>query len=492
MDQNTLYRDIAGRCGGDIYLGVVGPVRTGKSTVIKRFMELLVLPNMDDAPARERAVDELPQSGAGRTIMTTQPKFVPNEAVEVRLRDSASARVRLVDCVGYLIPGVLGLSEGEAARMVRTPWYDHDIPFEEAAEVGTRRVIRDHATIGMVITTDGSVVDMPRSAYEEAEERVVRELKALGKPFIVALNSENPAAPETLRLRDALAARYAVPVKAVNVQEMNLDDLNGLLESLLFEFPLREIRVSVPSWLTALADDHWLGKSVMDSVSGAAEEMRRVRDHELLRQALEDNEYVEDVIPVRINLNDGTLEYRLTLREGLFYRVLGEASGQAIDGEEHLFELMKELVAAKREYDRVAEALDSARRTGYGMVMPAMAEMELRPPELVKQGAHYGVRVKASAPSLHLIRVDIQTEVNPIVGTESQSQDLVNYLKSQYETNREGIWDTEIFGKTLNDLVREGMNGKLLSMPEDVRAKLKESLEKIINEGSGGMVCILL
>ena len=492
MDQNTLYRDIAGRCGGDIYLGVVGPVRTGKSTLIKRFMELLVLPNMTDAPARERAVDELPQSGAGRTIMTTQPKFVPNEAVEVRLRELASARVRLVDCVGYLIPGVLGLNEGDQSRMVRTPWFEHDIPFEEAAEVGTRRVIRDHATIGMVVTTDGTVVEMPRSAYEEAEERVVRELKALGKPFIVVLNSTAPAAPECRRLRDGLASRYGVPVHALDVQQMRLEDVNGLLESLLFEFPIREVRVAAPSWLTALAEDHWLGRSIMDSVTGAAAQMRRVRDHERLRAALEENEYVEDVGLSRVNLNDGTLEYRLALRDGLFYRVLGEASGQEIDGEEHLFELMKSLVAAKREYDRVAGALTDARSGGYGMVMPALAEMELRPPELVKQGAHYGVRVRASAPSLHVIRADIQTEVNPIVGSESQSRELIAALQREYDADRARIWDTEIFGKTLNDLVREGMNGKLLRMPEEARGKLREALEKIINEGSGGMICILL
>ncbi len=279
MDQNTLYRDIAGRCGGDIYVGVVGPVRTGKSTFIKRFMELLVLPSIADADARDRTVDELPQSGAGRTIMTTQPRFVPDEAVEVRLRDGASARVRLVDCVGYLIPGVLGLSEGDEARMVRTPWFDHDIPFEEAAELGTRRVIRDHATLGVVVTTDGSVVAMPRSAYEAAEERVIRELKALGKPFIIVLNVKSPAAPEALRLRDALAEQHGVPVLAVNAQQMGAEDLNALLESLLLEFPIREVRVQTPAWLTALAEDHWLGRSVLDSVRGAAAQMVRVRDH---------------------------------------------------------------------------------------------------------------------------------------------------------------------------------------------------------------------
>ena len=492
MDQNTLYRDIAGRCDGDIYLGVVGPVRSGKSTFIKRFMELLVLPNMKDEHNRERTVDELPQSGAGRTIMTTQPKFVPNEAVEVRLRDSATARVRLVDCVGYLIPGVLGLNEGEESRMVRTPWYDHDIPFEEAAEVGTRRVIREHSTIGVVVTTDGSVVDMPRSAYVESEERVIRELKALGKPFVIVLNAREPASPDTQRLRDALVTQHGVPVHALDVLGMQLEDVNELLESLLFEFPLREIRVQAPSWLTSLADDHWLGQSVMASVNQAVEGMHRVQDHEKLKQALAENEYSEEVAPVRINLNDGTLEYRLIPRDGLFYKVLGEASGQEIDGEEHLFELMKELVAAKREYDRVSEALESVRRTGYGMVAPAMSELELKEPEIVKQGSHFGVRLRASAPSLHMIRVDIQTEVNPIVGTEKQSEELVRHLQSEFESNRAGIWETEIFGKSLNDLVREGMSSKLTRMPEDVRGKIQESLQRIINEGNGGMICILL
>ena len=491
MDQNSLYRDIAGRCDGDIYIGVVGPVRTGKSTFIKRFMELLVLPNIADADARDRTVDELPQSGAGRTIMTTQPRFVPNEAVQVRLRDEATARVRLVDCVGYLIPGVLGLSEGDEARMVRTPWFDHDIPFEEAAELGTRRVIREHATIGMVVTTDGSVVDMPRSAYEAAEARVVQELKALGKPFIVVLNAKSPASPDVLRLRDALAEQYGVPVRAVNAREMGLEELNGLLESLLYEFPLREVRVQTPAWLTALPDDHWLSRSVMDSVCGAAGSMRCVRDHERLKRALDENEYAEDALPIRISLNDGTLDYRLSLKDGLFYRVLGEACGETIDGEAHLFELMKQLVSARRAYDRVAGALQSVRENGYGVVTPTMDELQLQMPEIVKQGAHYGVRLKAAAPSLHMIRADIQTEVNPFVGSESQSGELAKSLREKLEAG-EDIWDTEIFGKTLSDLVREGVSGKLNRLPEEARQKLREALEKVINEGSGGMICIML
>ena len=492
MDQTTLYRDIAGRCDGDVYLGVVGPVRTGKSTFIKRFMELLVLPNIDGEHRRERAVDELPQSGAGRTIMTTQPKFVPNEAVSVRLRDEATVRVRLVDCVGYLIPGVLGLNEGEEARMVRTPWFDHDIPFEEAAEIGTRKVIQEHSTIGAVITTDGSIVEMPRSAYAEAEERVISELKALGKPFVVVLNSINPDSPDTSRLRDALTGKYGVPVMAMDVMNMRIEDVNALLENVLFEFPLSELRISAPSWLTSLPEDHWLGKTVFSAVREAAEDMGRVRDHGLLRSALNECEYVEDMALVEISLNDGTAEYRMTMKDGLFYKVLGEACGEPIEGEEYLFSLMGELVKAKREYDRVADALEAVRTTGYGMVAPAMDELTLREPEIVKQGAHFGVRLKASAPSLHFIRVDIQTEVSPIVGTEKQSEELVQYLLSEFENNKAGIWSTEIFGKSLDDLVREGLSNKLTRMPEDVRMKIQESLQKIINEGSGGMICILL
>ncbi len=492
MEQSTLYRDIAGRCEGDIYIGVVGPVRTGKSTFIKRFMELLVLPNLAGEHRRERAVDELPQSGAGRTIMTTQPRFVPEEAAEVRLHDEATFRVRLVDCVGYLIRGALGVSEGEQARMVRTPWFEHDIPFEEAAEIGTRKVICEHSTVGVVVTTDGSVTDIPRGEYVEAEERVVHELSALGKPFVIVLNTSSPESQEVVRLQESMKEKYGVPVVALDVQNMQLADVNDLLERLLFEFPLTEIRINAPSWLTALDEDHWLGGEVLAAVRSAAEGMSRVRDHSVLREALAALECAEEAAVSEIRLNEGAVDYRLTLKDGLFYRILGEACGQEIEGEEHLFELMGELVSAKREYDRVAEALESVRRTGYGLVSPSMQELTLEEPELVRQGSRFGVRLKASAPSLHMIRVDIQTEVSPIVGTEKQSEELVRYLLSEFENNKADIWSTEIFGKSLNDLVREGLSTKLMRMPEDVRAKIQESLQKIINEGTGGMICILL
>ena len=492
MDQNLLYSDIAGRCDGDIYIGVVGPVRTGKSSFIKRFMELMVLPNMEDEHERARALDELPQSGAGKTVMTNQPKFVPNEAVRLKLKDASNARVRLVDCVGYLIPGALGTSEDDAARMVRTPWYDHDIPFEEAAEIGTRKVIDEHSTIGVVVTTDGSIVELPRSAYEEAEERCVSELRALGKPFIVVLNSTQPKEASTRALEGRLQEKYGVPVRSTDIQNMGEEDVGELMESLLFEFPLREIRIGAPAWLTSLDGEHWLGKAVLDSIRAAAGNMRKVRDHAALPAAFGENEYAEDVTLHNIELNRGEVDYRLNVKDGLFYKILGEASGQEIEDEEHLFELMKTRVRESRAYEKVAGALESVRSTGYGVVLPAIDELELSEPELAREGAHYGVKLCASAPSLHMIRVDLKANVSPIVGTEKQSKELVERLQEEYRSDPSGVWATEVFGKPLRDLVCDEMGAKLSRLPDDARAKLRESMGKIINEGTGGMICILL
>ena len=492
MDHNAIYRDIAGRCDGDIYIGVVGPVRTGKSSFIKRFMELMVLPGMEDAHNRERSRDELPQSGAGKTVMTTQPKFVPNEAAQLELKDASVARVRLVDCVGYMVPGALGASEEEAERMVRTPWFDHDIPFGEAAEIGTRKVIADHSTIGIVVTTDGSIVDLPRSAYEEAEERAVNELKALGKPFIVVLNSTHPKDGETGRLADRLHEKYAVPVHAADIHSLREEDIGKLLESLLFEFPLRELKISAPSWLTGLDGEHWLGKAVLDAIRAAAGKIRKLRDHSEIAETFARNEYAEDAILHSIALNEGRADYRLSMKDGLFYKILGEASGQEIEGEEHLFELMKALVADSRAYRKISGALEGVKNTGYGVVLPEMEEMELSEPELSRDGGHYGVRLQANAPSLHMIRVDLKTHVNPIVGTEKQSRELVERLQAEYKNDPSGVWATEVFGKPLKDLVRDEMGMKLARLPDDVRLKLRQSMGKIINEGSGGMICILL
>jgi len=492
MNQNSIYRDIAGRCGGDIYIGVVGPVRTGKSSFIKRFMELMVLPNMDDENERARAVDELPQSASGRTIMTNQPRFVPSEAIEIPLKDSASARVRLVDCVGYLIPGALGTSEGDEARMLQTPWSEQEIPFEQAAEIGTQKVISEHSTIGVVVTTDGSIGEIEREAYEDAEARVVSELKALGKPFVLILNSTHPEAAQTRQLREKLHGKYNVPVHNMDVQHMDEEDAARLMESLLFEFPLQELFISAPSWLTSLDGGHWLGKSILESIRSAAGDMRRMHDHARMKEVLSENENAEDVLLNAIALNRGRVDYRLNPKDGLFYKILGEASGREIEGEEHMFELMKQLVSASREYAKIAEAVESVQRTGYGVVLPTVEEMALDEPELIKQGAHYGVKLSASAPSMHLVRVDLKTDVRPIVGTEKQSQELAEHLVGEYRSDPAGVWNTEVFGKPLRELVRDEMGAKLVRLNDDARIKLGQSLGKIINEGNGGMICILL
>ena len=492
MAEQNIYQDIATRTDGNIYIGVVGPVRTGKSTFIKRFMELLVLPNIAGEHQRQRAMDALPVSGAGRTIMTTQPKFVPDEAIEVRLRDQAALSVRLVDCVGYLVEGVLGTQEDEAARMVRTPWFDHDIPFEEAAELGTRRVISEHSTLGLVVTTDGTVAGLPRSAYTGAEERVVRELKALGKPFIVLLNSREPESAQARRLQEALTAQYEVPVRLLSVEAMTLEDIRDILEAVLFEFPVSEVWLETPAWLAALGPDHWLNAEAEAGLREAAGRMRRVRDHGAVAEAFAGKEHFAGVTTRQIRLSEGAVDCALTPSPGLFYQILSEESGQTVTGEEHLMTLMCALVKAKREYDRVAEALAAARETGYGLVMPQESEMTLEKPEIVQAGSRFGVRLRASAPSLHLFRVDTQTEVSPVVGAEKQSRELADYLMSEFENNPESIWTTNMFGKSLGELVREGLAAKLTRMPAQAQPKMREALGKIINEGSGGMICILL
>ena len=489
---DTLYRDIARRTQGDIYIGVVGPVRTGKSTFIKRFMELMVLPHIEDENQRQRAFDELPVSGAGRTVMTTQPKFVPNEAALIHLRDQASFRVRLVDCVGYLVTGALGTQENETARMVRTPWFDHDIPFEQAAEIGTRRVIDEHSTLGLVVTTDGTITDLPRSAYVAAEERAVRELKALGQPFVILLNSAQPDSDAALSLQKALSEKYETPVRLMSVEKMTEEDVRGVLESMLFEFPLTEVWVETPDWVGALPEGHWLKKALREQVAQAGEHMRRVRDYGAVTEAFAQSEFFKAPSPSEIRLSEGAVSFRAQPADGLFYRVLSEESGQKVEDEEHLMTLMTELAGAKREYDRVASALESVKTTGYGLVAPTMEELTLAEPELTRQGGHYGVKLRASAPSLHMIRVDIATEVNPIIGSEKESEEMVKYLLSQFEADPQKLWSTEIFGKSLHDLVLEGLAGKLMRMPEDAQNKTRETLSRIINEGSGGMICILL
>lgn len=488
----NIYRDIAERTDGDVYIGVVGPVRSGKSTMISRFMEQLVLPALPESPRKSRIADELPQAGSGRTIMTTQPKFVPGEAVSVTLSENTPVRIRLVDSVGYLVRGALGVEDENGARMVNTPWLEDAIPFEQAAEIGTRKVMTDHATIGLVVTTDGSITDLPRSAYVEAEERVIGELKALGKPFVILLNSASPRSAEALTLRDALEDKYALPVMLMNVKEMDVEDIKRMLESVLLEFPLREVRLSVPAWLNALDMNHWLIQHVLDGVRSVSSKPRVMREANVFEELFDGSPYADAVRSDRTYPGEGRVDCTLPLKDGLFNRVLGEECGTEILGDAHLLSLMKELVHAKAEFDQIADALSSVRSTGYGLVAPTMKELTLKEPEIVKQGSQFGVRLKAQAPSLHLIRVDIETEVTPVVGTEQQSEDLVRQLNEEFETDPGKVWSTSFFGKSLDAMVQEGLNNKLLRMPGDAREKVQETLTRMINEGDGGMICILL
>ena len=488
----NLYRDIAERTDGDVYIGVVGPVRTGKSTFITRFMEQMVLPRLTDGPKKTRIADELPQSGSGRTIMTTQPKFVPGEAVTVSLGENTPVRVRLVDSVGYLVRGALGVSDEDGARMVNTPWFDHAIPFDQAAEIGTRKVIADHATIGMVVTTDGSIADLPRSAYVDAEERAISELKALGKPFVIILNSATPRNVETLTLRDSLEDRYAVPVMLLNVKEMQVADIQRVLESVLLEFPMREVRLSVPAWLAALDTDHWLVQHVLEGVRQSGVRPRVMREDDVFEAAFAVSEYTEAVHRESAALGQGSITFSLPMKDGLFNRVLGEECGTEIRGDAHLLSLMKELVSAKTEYDRIAEALSAVQATGYGVVSPSMAEVMLEEPEIVRQGSQYGVKLKATAPSLHLIRVDVETAVSPVVGSEEQAEAFARQLQADFEQNPQKAWETSFFGRSLDAMIREGLYGKVLQMPHDAQEKVRETLARMVNEGDAGMICILL
>ncbi len=491
MEKFDLFRDIAERTGGDIYIGVVGPVRTGKSTFIKRFMETMVLPNIIDPYEKERAKDELPQSAAGKTIMTTEPKFIPNEAVEINVKDNINVRVRMVDCVGYTVDGALGYEEQEGPRMVLTPWFDHEIPFQEAAEVGTRKVIAEHSTIGLVITTDGSVTDLAREKYIPSEERVINELKELEKPFLVILNTSHPSNKETRELVAKLENEYDVPVIPVDCAQLSQDDIYAILQEVLYEFPVKEVNISLPKWVEELESEHWLREKFDGAVQEVVQYVRRLRDIDRAIDDLSGYDFIADVILHDMDLGNGIAVIEITSRTDLFYQVLEELTGFTISGEHHLLRLMQDLSVAKREYDKMACALEQVRQTGYGIVAPQLDEMVLEEPEIIRNGNRFGVRLKASAPSLHIIRTDVQAEISPIIGSEKQSEELIQYLMREFEGEPEKIWRTNLFGKSLNSLVREGIQNKLSSMPENSQMKLRDTLQKIVNDGSGGLICII-
>jgi stage IV sporulation protein A len=492
VEKFDIFKDIAERTGGDIYMGVVGPVRTGKSTFIKRFMELLVLPNIKDPYAREQAKDELPQAGTGRMIMTTEPKFIPAEAVEITLKDSLKMRVRLVDCVGFSVPGAVGYEEQGGPRMVMTPWFEYEIPFEEAAEIGTRKVISEHSTMGLVVTTDGSITDIARDAYVDAEERVIRELKELGKPFVIVLNSVRPLEKEAQELSERLSAKYDVPVIPVDAAQMTVDDVQTLMEQVLYEFPVKEVNINLPAWVEELEPKHWLRVKFEEGVAEAVQGVRRLRDVDGAIEKLSGFDFVSDVSLRNMDMGTGVATVDLRAKGELFYQVLEEMSAYSLKNEADLVKAMKELAFAKKEYDVIAEALKDVRETGYGMVSPRLQDMIFEEPEMIKQGNHFGVKLKASAPSLHFIRADVETEVTPIIGTEKQGEEMVKFLLREFEGDPKKIWQSDMFGKSMHDLVREGIQNKLFQMPENAQQKLQETIQRIVNEGSGGLLCIII
>ncbi|ABS21554.1 stage IV sporulation protein A [Bacillus cytotoxicus] len=492
MEKVDIFKDIAERTGGDIYFGVVGAVRTGKSTFIKKFMELVVIPNIENESDRQRAQDELPQSAAGRTIMTTEPKFVPNQAVSIQVDDGLEVNVRLVDCVGYTVPGAKGYEDENGPRMIHTPWYEEPIPFHEAAEIGTRKVIQEHSTIGVVITTDGTIGEIPRRDYIEAEERVVNELKEVGKPFIMIINTVQPYHPDTEQLRQSLSEEYDIPVIAMSVESLRETDVYNVLREALFEFPVLEVNVNLPSWVMVLNEGHWLRKSYQEAVQETVKDIKRLRDVDRVVWQFSQYEFIDRASLAGIDMGQGVAEIDLYAPDELYDQILKEVVGVEIRGKDHLLKLMLDFSHAKTEYDQVSDALRMVKQTGYGVAAPALTDMSLDEPEIIRHGSRFGVKLKAVAPSIHMIKVDVESTFEPIIGTEKQSEELVRYLMQDFEDDPLSIWNSDIFGRSLSSIVREGIQAKLSLMPENARYKLKETLERIINEGSGGLIAIIL
>lgn len=492
MERYDIYEDIAERTGGDIYIGVVGPVRTGKSTFIKRFMEQMVIPNIVNYYDHQRAQDELPQSGNGRTIMTTEPKFVPSEAVEVTIGENINFKVRMVDCVGYAVQGAQGFEDNNGPRMVITPWQESPISFMEAAELGTQKVINDHSTVGLVVTSDGTITDLPRTAYVEAEERVIKELSNLEKPFIVILNTAYPESDSTVELAKQLSKKYQVSVLPMDCLHLSSNQIESILLELLYMFPVREIQIEFPKWIEELDTGHWLRSRFESAVYSTVADIHKVRDIDTMAESLKQVEDISNVTVNQIDLGQGSAVLEILSERELFYRVLEEMSGFTVTGDHHLMKMMKELSIAKHEYDKVAEALSKVRESGYGIVQPILSDLTLDEPELIRHGNRFGVKLKASAPSIHMIKVDIMTEISPIVGTEKQGEEFIHYLTDEFEKDPSRIWETDFFGKSMHDLLKEGIQSKLTKMPENAQEKLQETLTKIVNEGSGGLICIIL
>lgn len=492
MEQKALYKEISTRTGGDVYIGVVGPVRTGKSTFIKRFMETMVIPNIENVYKRERAKDELPQSASGRTIMTAEPKFIPEEAAEVSTAEGGFCRVRLVDCVGYLVDGALGSMEDDLPRMVSTPWGESPITMSQAAEIGTRKVIEEHSTIGLVITTDGTFSEIPRESYIPAEDRVIEELKQIGKPFLTLINSAIPDGEAALNVQKELREKHGIEALPVNCQTLSANDVSNILAGVLYEFPVQEIAVELPRFIGVLPAGHNVREAVYGDIREAAIKVQKMRDMQQTVSFIEQNQYVSEARVADMDLGVGKVRLKITLPSEVFYQIVAEKTGVDIKDDADLIPLLSRLAETEREYQRIQGALDQAQATGYGVVMPQVSELSLEAPEIIKQGGRYGVRLCASATAIHLIRTEIKASVTPLVGTEKQSEELVHYMLGEFDGEPEKIWETNIFGKSLNELVNEELSNKLARMPADARDKFRETLEKIINESTGGLICILL
>ncbi len=492
MEKYDTYYDIANRTNGDIYIGVVGPVRTGKSTFITKFMEKFVIPNIGNKLQRQIATDEMPQSADGKTIMTTQPKFVPANSVKVQFKNKSTANVRLVDCVGYLIDGVSGDKEDDKPRLVKTPWSDKEMTFEKAAELGTRKVIEEYSTIGIVVTTDGSFTDISREKYQPAEEKVIKELKKKGNPFIVIMNTKTPKSEYTMKLCDDLEEKYGVSVICYDVLNLSADDINEIIEKVLFEFPMYGFNVDIPEWMQALPSNNKIIDEILQEVKRSSGKMRKMRDFSEIFDCFSQSENLESPELLELKLGEGIPRYKIQAKDGVYYKVLSEECGEKIDNDCDLMCYIKSFSESKRKFGKIREALEEAENGGYGVVLPTLDEFNLEEPVLVKQGGKYGVKLKASAPSLHIVRVDVATEVSPIVGTEKQGEDLVNYIMTNFEDNPSGIWETNMFGKSMQDLVKEGLDGKLNAMPKNAQDKMRKTLTRIVNENRGGVICILL
>lgn len=491
MEKTDIIKSISNRTGGDIYLGVVGAVRTGKSTFIKKVIETLVVPNIEDEYEKKRALDEIPQSAQGKTIMTTEPKFVPSQAATIHI-DEVEAKIRLVDCVGYVIPNAKGHEDENGPRMVKTPWYDEQIPFVEAAEIGTEKVIKDHSTIGIVVTTDGSIGELTRNDYVEAEERVVSELKEMGKPFIVILNSTHPMLPETERLSEKLTENYGVPVLPISVENMTERDIYSILREALYEFPVAEVNINMPEWIGCLSKEHWLKKIYVEKIRESVVDIDKLKDVDRIITPFQDCEYINRAYLSDVNTETGVITLTLDCPNDLYSTVLKEIIGVDITSKSALLSLFQEYQVAKKEYDQVKDALSMVKQTGYGVATPTLQDMKLSTPEIIKQGSRYGVKLKAVAPSIHMIRVDVESTFEPIIGSELQSKELIQYLMKDHDNDPSSIWKSEIFGRSLDVIVKEGIQAKISLLPDNVRFKLQTTLSKLVNKGSGNLFAIVL